>query len=275
MNLALNLRPTYGSLVDTYVDVSTIWANTPVEIRAPAHEDRLQILKRLEAQAAPDAVVSESPDVQNPQFKQQVSEQALHTPDVQNPQNKQLMSVPALHTPDVQVPQNKQPMSEQAFDWPDAQDPPNKLQMSEQTEQAPHTSAKHSSCVSRSALTRMEGVPKVDWVFHVGTEEKRAHHPQIMYSFVSSRSNQCYPLALTSSSLKPTKQPMGTNSHNFSICSKDVLTGTSQCGQLQNSSRGQSCLLEEFLSQFVGCVAFCLPHFNRNPIYVAYDRVML
>ena len=55
-----------------------------------------QILKRLEAQAAPDAVVSESPDVQNPQNKQPMSEPALHTPDVQDPQNKQPMSQPRL-----------------------------------------------------------------------------------------------------------------------------------------------------------------------------------
>ena len=44
--------------MDTYVDLGMIWADTPIEIRARAQEDRLQILKRLEAQAAPDAVVS-------------------------------------------------------------------------------------------------------------------------------------------------------------------------------------------------------------------------
>ena len=42
-------------------------------------------------------------------------------------------------------------------------------------------------------------------------------------------------------------------------------------------SMGQSCLLEEFLypSRFVGGVAFGLPHFDRNPIYVAIHRFML
>ena len=44
---------------------------------------------------------------------------------------------------------------------------------------------------------------------------------------------------------------------------------------LQNSRRGQSCLLEEILYPFVGSVAFGLPHFNRNPIYIANCRVML
>ena len=65
MNLDLELRPTYGSMVNTYVALSTLWADAPIEIRAQAQEDRLQILKRLEAQAAPDAVVSKSPDEQN------------------------------------------------------------------------------------------------------------------------------------------------------------------------------------------------------------------
>ena len=69
MSLALKLLQKYGSLVDTYVDLGTIWADAPIEIRARAQEDRLQILKRLEAQAAPDAVISGSPDVQNPQNK--------------------------------------------------------------------------------------------------------------------------------------------------------------------------------------------------------------
>ena len=85
MNLALKLRLTYGSLVNTYVDLCTIWADAPIEIRALAQEDRLQILKTLEAQAAPDAVVSESPDVQIPQNKRQMSEPALHTPVLHTP----------------------------------------------------------------------------------------------------------------------------------------------------------------------------------------------
>ena len=64
MQLALGLRPTYGGMVNTYVDLSTILAVAPIEMRARAQEDRLQILKRLEAHGAQDAVVSESPDVQ-------------------------------------------------------------------------------------------------------------------------------------------------------------------------------------------------------------------
>ena len=110
-----------------------------------------QILKRLEAQAAPDAVVSESPDVQNPQNKRPMSEPALNLPDAQDPQNKRPMSEPALNSPDAQDPQNKRPMSEPA----------------------PHPSAKRR-CVSQSAP--IEEMPNADWVFRVGTEEKRAHH---------------------------------------------------------------------------------------------------
>ena len=60
------------------------------------------------------------------------------------------MSEPALHMPDVQDQQNKPPMSELV----------------------PHTSAKRH-CVSRSSP--LEGMPNADWVFRVGTEEKRAH----------------------------------------------------------------------------------------------------
>ena len=65
MNLALELCPMYWRMVDTYDDLGMIFADAPIEIRAQAQEDRLQILKRLEAQAAPDAVVSKSPDEQN------------------------------------------------------------------------------------------------------------------------------------------------------------------------------------------------------------------
>ena len=112
------------------------------------------------------------------------------SPDVQNSQNKQAMSEPALHSPDVQDPQNQQPMSEPAFDSPDAQDPQKKLPMSEP---APHTSAKRR-CVSRSAL--MEGLPNADWVFRVGTEEKRANHHRHYIQFClqqieSTRSPRC------------------------------------------------------------------------------------
>ena len=53
---ALKLRPKYWSLVDTYVDLGTIYVDAPIEIRALAQEDRHRILKTLEVQAAPDAV---------------------------------------------------------------------------------------------------------------------------------------------------------------------------------------------------------------------------
>ena len=51
----------------------------------------------------------------------------------------------------------------------------------------------------------------------------------VMYSFFSNTYNQSNPLALTRSSLQPTKQLMGTNRHIFHFCSKDVLAGSSQC----------------------------------------------
>ena len=92
------------------------------------------------------------------------------SPNVENSQNKQPISEPALHTPYVHDPQNRQPISEPAFDPPAAQDPQNKWPMSEP---APHTSAKRR-CVSRSAL--MEGMPNADWVFRVGTEGKHARY---------------------------------------------------------------------------------------------------
>ena len=47
MNLALKLHPTYGSLVDTHIDLGTIWAYAPIEIRTRAQEDRLQIHKKI------------------------------------------------------------------------------------------------------------------------------------------------------------------------------------------------------------------------------------
>ena len=47
--------------MDTDIDLGTIYADAPIEIRARAQEDRLRILKTLEVQAAPNAVVSESP----------------------------------------------------------------------------------------------------------------------------------------------------------------------------------------------------------------------
>ena len=100
MMLQLKLLPKHGSLVEPYVDLGTIYAEAAIEFKARAQEDRLQILKSLEVQAAPDAVVSKSPDVQNPQNKRPMSEPAPHTPDVQHPQNKRPMSEPAFDTPD-------------------------------------------------------------------------------------------------------------------------------------------------------------------------------
>ena len=55
--LVLMLRQKYGRLMDTYVNL-IIYADAPIEIRARAQEERLLILETLEAQAAPDAVVS-------------------------------------------------------------------------------------------------------------------------------------------------------------------------------------------------------------------------
>ena len=49
--------------------------------------------------------------------------------------------------------------------------------------------------------------------------------------------------------------------------------GANWTGRLQNTGVGQSCLLEEVLDQFVGGVVFAPPHFKRNPIYVADERV--
>ena len=57
MMLVLMLRQKYGRLMDTYVNL-IIYADAPIEIRARAQEERLLILETLEAQAAPDAVVS-------------------------------------------------------------------------------------------------------------------------------------------------------------------------------------------------------------------------
>ena len=45
--------------MDTYVDLGTIYAEAAIEFTARAQEDRLMFLKSLEAQEAPDAVVSE------------------------------------------------------------------------------------------------------------------------------------------------------------------------------------------------------------------------
>ena len=139
-----------------------------------------------------------------------MSEQAFHPPDVQDPQNKQLMSD-----------------SEPAFDLPDEQDPQNKLPMSEQ---APHTSAK-SLCLTKCSDGR-------DAQCRLGFQ--RWHRRKVCTSSsplctVLSPADRINaklrnPLALTSSLLKPTKQPMRTNSHNFLFGSKDVLTGSSKCG---------------------------------------------
>ena len=65
-----NVWRSYESLVDTYVRLSTKNANATIEIKALAQDNSLQILKTLKAQAAPDAMVSKLPDVQNPQKKQ-------------------------------------------------------------------------------------------------------------------------------------------------------------------------------------------------------------
>ena len=44
--------------MDTYFDLGTIYAEATIEFKAWAQEDRLQILKTMEAQAAADTMVS-------------------------------------------------------------------------------------------------------------------------------------------------------------------------------------------------------------------------
>ena len=126
---------------------------------------------------------------------------------------------------DVLDPQNKLLMSEQVLHMPDVQDPQDKWQMSEQ---APHTgtSAK-SHCVSHSAL--LEGMPNADWVFRVGTKEKRAHSHRPYSQFglqqikiIKSMQSSCSNQDLTKA----------WNWDIFQRCLKDVLTGSLQCGWL-------------------------------------------
>ena len=64
-----------------------------------------------------------------------------------------------------------------------------------------------------------------------------------------------------------------TNVDRGVACSEEIQLqqGANRTGQLQNSCGGQSCYLEEILYQFVGGVAFGLPHF----IHVADNRVIL
>ena len=80
--LKLNLCLKFWSLLDTYIDLSTIYADAPNEMKSLAQEDRLQIPKTLDAQTAPDAnhaKVLELSDVQDPHNKPELprSEQAL------------------------------------------------------------------------------------------------------------------------------------------------------------------------------------------------------
>ena len=58
--LALKLRPKFrvASLLDTLEDLTTVYAGAPIEIKFEAQDDRLQLLQALEAQGAPDVVVS-------------------------------------------------------------------------------------------------------------------------------------------------------------------------------------------------------------------------
>ena len=79
VKIASKVRPCW-SLVDTYVNLGTIYAEDPIEFKAQAQEDRLEILKTLGAQAAPHAVVSESPNVQNPQNKRLMSNRMYRLP---------------------------------------------------------------------------------------------------------------------------------------------------------------------------------------------------
>ena len=61
--LVLKLRPKFASLLDTSEDLTTVYAGVPIEIKAEAQEDRLQLLLALKAQGAPDVVVSDAESV--------------------------------------------------------------------------------------------------------------------------------------------------------------------------------------------------------------------
>ena len=80
-------------MVDTYVDLGTIHAEALIEFKARAQEDRLQILKTLEAQAAADTVVSESI---SSKYKRLMSEPALHTPEVAPPLKWRILKINGL-----------------------------------------------------------------------------------------------------------------------------------------------------------------------------------
>ena len=56
--LELKLRLKFASLLDTLQDLTTVYAEAPIEIKAEAQNDRLQLLQALEVHGAPDAVVS-------------------------------------------------------------------------------------------------------------------------------------------------------------------------------------------------------------------------
>ena len=63
------MRPKFASLLDTLEDLTTVYAGlgpaagAPIEIKAEAQDDRLQLLQALEAQGAPEAVVSDAESV--------------------------------------------------------------------------------------------------------------------------------------------------------------------------------------------------------------------
>ena len=61
--IALKLRPKFASLLDTLEDLTTVYAGAPIEIKAEAQDDRLLLLQALEAEGAPDAVVSDAESV--------------------------------------------------------------------------------------------------------------------------------------------------------------------------------------------------------------------
>ena len=59
----LALSPKFMSLLDTLEDLTTVYAQAPIEIKAEAQDARLQLLQALEAQGASDAVVSDAESV--------------------------------------------------------------------------------------------------------------------------------------------------------------------------------------------------------------------
>ena len=48
--LALELRPKYGSLLDTFADICTAYASAPIEIKAAAQKERMKNIRQSAGQ---------------------------------------------------------------------------------------------------------------------------------------------------------------------------------------------------------------------------------